>query len=411
MLSYRDARGIGASLLILSGLVTPPGAAYAAATTEPQSERLRACSRLDDRDRRLDCFDHEVAEAERQAARRYPPAGTKRSIAQPTPATKPSGQVVSEADSRTAFDRGRTLAAADGLTKFDIAGKPLDRIADPCSQRFFVRADPLDNHFYAVNAGVGNAKGASVSYTNNQLARSQSVTLNGLVSYVLTDSACIDNPIPLSPYISGFALAPWVSANGTLNEPQKTGEQSAIRSGFDIQIEAAQTGLFDLQSFSISPYLQTDFRGIARVQGLDLAWEPVQHLILLGQGRPLNDYIGGFWQLRAEADLYRVEERGLTNLTPGRHAWMGGTARANIYLFPIASEHVWPSWLLNRISLVGTAQFFRDVETGKNIRYYSAALQYQLSSSINVSFEYDRGTTKETLVDVNQYLIKLNYKR
>jgi hypothetical protein len=413
MPSFRSVRGIGASLLILSTLAAWSATADAATTAEPQSERLKACSRLDDRDRRLDCFDHEVAEAEKQAARRNrSPAATRAGAVGAAPAAaKPSAQVVSEVDVRAAFDKGRTLAAADGLTKFDIAGKPLDRIADPCSQRFFVRADPLDNHFYAVNAGVGNAKGASVSYTNNQLAGSQSVTLNGLVSYVLTDSACIDNPIPLSPYISGFALAPWVSANGTLNEPQKTGEQSALRSGFDIQIEAAQTGFFDLQSFSVSPYVQTDFRGIARVQGVDLAWEPVQHLILLGQGRPLNDYIGGFWQLRAEADFYRVEERGLTNLTPGRHAWMGGTARANIYLFPIASEHAWPSWLLNRVSLVGTAQFFRDTETGKNIQYYSAAFQYALSSSVNISFEYDRGTTKETLVDVNQYLFKLNYKQ
>jgi hypothetical protein len=34
-----------------------------------------------------------------------------------------------------------------------------------------------------------------------------------------------------------------------------------------------------------------------------------------------------------------------------------------------------------------------------------------LSSSIAVSFEYDTGSTKDTLVNTNQYLVKLNYKQ
>ena len=168
-----------------------------------------------------------------------------------------------------------------------------------------------------------------------------------------------------------------------------------MKTGFDVQVEAAYTGLFDRQYFSLSPYLQTDFLDEARIGGINLAWEPVQHLIFLGQGRPINDYIGGFWQLRAEADLLQVDKTGLTNLALGQHDWMGATARAYVYFFPIASEHNWPSWLLNRISFIGTAQFFRDTVTGQNIHYYSAALQYALSSSIAVSFEYDTGTTKD----------------
>jgi hypothetical protein len=48
---------------------------------------------------------------------------------------------------------------------------------------------------------------------------------------------------------------------------------------------------------------------------------------------------------------------------------------------------------------------------GRNVRYYTAALQYQLSSNTSVSFEYDTGTNKDTLVNTNQYLVKLNYKQ
>jgi hypothetical protein len=380
----------------------------AIAASSPKSEVLEqepSCKLIHSDQERLKCYDtREHAKemlARKSSGRAIPPKVQNDS-------TK---QTVSEAAARAAFDKGRTLAAEDGLVKFDIAGKPLDRASDPCAQRFFVRADPLDNFFYAVNAGYGNAKGASVSYTNDQIAKTQTTAIDGIVSYVVTDAACLEDPVPLAPYISGFALAPWISANGTLNEPFKATERSTLKTGFDVQVEAAYTGLFDRQYFSFSPYLQTDFLDEARIGGINLAWEPVQHLIFLGQGRPINDYIGGFWQLRAEADLLQVDKKGLTNLALGQHDWMGATARAYVYLFPIASEHNWPSWLLNRISFIGTAQFFRDAVTGQNIHYYSAALQYALSSSIAVSFEYDTGTTKDTLVNANQYLVKLNYKQ
>ncbi len=382
------------------------GAAVAAATPRTSgSEQGPACRQMHDDKERLNCYDARDHAKEMLARKSSGKASA------PKVQNDFTKQTVSDAAARAAFDKGRTLASEDGLVKFDIAGKPLDRVSDPCAQRFFVRADPLDNFFYAVNAGYGNAKGASVSYTNDEIAKAQTTTIDGILSYVVTDAACLNDPVPLAPYISGFALAPWISANGTLNEPFKKTERSALKTGFDVQVEAAYTGLFDRQYFSLSPYLQTDFLDEARIGGINLAWEPVQHLIFLGQGRPINDYIGGFWQLRAEADLFQVDKQGLTNLTLGQHDWIGATARTYVYLFPIASEHNWPSWLLNRISFIGTAQFFRDTVTGQNIHYYSAALQYALSSSIAVSFEYDTGTTKDTLVNTNQYLVKLNYKQ
>ena len=404
-----DRRLVASLMLAVCGLISSQASiSTASAAVAAGYESRKACSNEADPLVRLRCYDRLTLEetiAQQKAAAK--PPGKPGAPGAPDKGKKTDSD---EAD-RAAFEQGRAIATGDGLRKVDIVGKPLDRLPDPCAQRLFVRADPLDNFFYAVNAGYGNAKGASVSYTNDQIAKTQTATINGIVSYVLTNTACIDNPAPLAPYVSGFALAPWVSANGTLNEPFKPTEKSALKTGFDIQIEAAYTGLFDRQYFSASPYYQTDFRGLARVEGLTLAWEPVQHLIFLGQGRPINDFIGGFWQLRAEADITQVNDPGLTKLILGRHDWVGATARANVYFFPIAVEHVWPSWLLNRISFFGTAQFFRDTNTGRNASYYTAALQYQLSSNTSVSFEYDNGTNKDTLVNTNQYLVKLNYKQ
>jgi hypothetical protein len=409
---------------LLSAMVTIIFVAAAKADSQVQlSQKLLQCRLIVKDSDRLSCLDTALKDA--LAARGQANSSTisatlagkatsrstgRLNSAPMPPDSAPPTTGLSEAALRAAFDRGRTLATQDGLVKFDIAGKPLDRAKDPCSQRLFVRADPLDNFFYAVNAGAGNAKGASVSYTDNRLNSTQTATIDGIVSYVLTDAACLNDPIPLGPYVSGYAVAPWISANGTWNNPKKVGEHSAAKVGLDVQIEGAYTPPFDRQYLSVSPYGQTDFRDEARAGGVDFAWEPVQHLLFLGQGRPINDFIGGFWQLRAEADLQNVENPGITNLIKGNHEWLGGTVRANVFLFPIASEHQWPSWLLNRISLITTAQYFKDAQTDKPIQYYSAALQYKLSSDVSLSAEYDNGTMKETLVKAKQYLVKLNFK-
>jgi len=208
-------------------------------------ESRKACYKESDPLIRLSCYDHLTLEetiAEKKAAAK--PAGKP---AAPSARDK-AKQIGSDAADRAAFEQGRAIATTDGLRKVDIVAKPLDRLPDPCAQRLFVRADRLDNFFYAVNAGYGNAKGASVSYTNDRIAKTQAVTIGGIVSYVLTNTACIDDPVPSAPYVSGFALAPWVSANGTLNEPFKPTEKSALKTGFVVQIEAAYTGLFDRQS-------------------------------------------------------------------------------------------------------------------------------------------------------------------
>jgi hypothetical protein len=318
---------------------------------------------------------------------------------------------------KSAFDKARTLIAKEQGIAFDVAGKPTPPVNDPCKQRLFVRADPLDNFYYGVNAGNGNAKGASISYTNSSatLPTQQTATINGIVSYVITDSACIDSPQPLTEYVSGYAIAPWISANGSWNNPIKKGEQSAASVGIDGQLEVSYGSLFDRQYFSASPYAQTDFRSEARITGATLSWEPIQHQIFLGQGRPVNDFFGGFWQFRAQADLMNVAVPGETNLTKGNHEWYGATARGNLFLFPLANEHSWPDWLLNRFSVVATAEYYYDNATGRNIQYYTAALQYQLTAptaagSSSISFEWDRGTDIATMIFLNQYLVKLSYK-
>jgi hypothetical protein len=59
-----------------------------------------------------------------------------------------------------------------------------------------------------------------------------------------------------------------------------------------------------------------------------------------------------------------------------------------------------------------TAQAYTDANSKRSVYRITPELAYKLSDdgSTTVSIQYDRGTDKDTLVSVNQYLAKLNYK-
>ena len=313
-----------------------------------------------------------------------------------------------------------TKASETALRELGIAPKPAKPPVAPsnqCDQSLFIRADPLDNYYYAVDIGAGNPTGASISYTGNRATGQETANVNGLVSYVVTRSGCLNNPgPPLTQFISGYAIAPWISASGTWNNPIKKGEQSHASAGFDTQFEVTFGPLFDRQYFGVTPFVQTDFRSEARISGVNLSWSPVLYPIALGTINPLNDYLSAGWQFRAEADYVDVEKSGETNLRLGSHEWVGGTARGTVNLFPARGP--WPPWLSDRLSIIGTAQMFYDANTGQGIHYHTAAVKYKLSGSSqdpaapasSISFEWDQGIDKNTMVYLNQYLVKLNYK-
>jgi hypothetical protein len=300
-------------------------------------------------------------------------------------------------------------------------------------KRLFVRADPIDNFWYSVSppGDISGAKGASVSYTNNQLNHTQTATINGEISYLLIPP----DPKDLDKW-GEEAFAVWIAANGTWNNPLKKPENTALQFGFDEQL---RTRTHDPLSespvrywdnyFDVSPYFQTDFRQIERAAGATFAWEPVIPELLLGASKA-NDYLLAFWIFRPEADLREVWNPGDTSQRKGTYEWLGYTVRGNLQFFPLPTGSTWfDAWIVNRFVVIGTAQNFWDANSSKTAFYYTALLQYNLGTctfpknpdpgvysdckiagGASISFEFDHGTNKDTLVSANQYLVKLSYK-
>lgn len=307
----------------------------------------------------------------------------------------------------------------------------------PCGteKRLFVRADPIDNRYYAVEStSAGNAKGASISYTDERDNHTQTAAINGIVSYV-----AFGDCNPGVQEFTNWAIAPWVSSSGTWNEPVAKTENEALKVGVDFQFGIIQpSSLFDRQFIIVSPFAQTDYRGTAHASGVDIAYEPQADDIYLNQSKgPLFDgYLNGYWQILPEAEIRQVTSAGLTNLKVGDYEWFGGTARGNLFLFTNAPAGSWAAdpAIANRISLIGTAQYYWDPRRSQEVRDYSAEIQYKLSgcslgqdtsdcqtgggkssstsaaSSSSVSFEYDYGVDKDTLVFTQKYIAKLNFK-
>jgi hypothetical protein len=304
------------------------------------------------------------------------------------------------------------------------------------TNNLFVRSDPLDNFHYALvpnnTTTAADAKGASVSYTNNQLAGTQTAVVNGRASYAILSALC-DNPSanPSNPYIGGYAVAPFVSSNGTWNEPPTKTSTSALRGGVDFLFKLETTKSLIPENFLyVSPFHQTDFRDLARIDGVNLAWEPRALEYALGASAVGNAYYAFLWQFRGEYEWINVSNPGLTNLTKGEHDWIGETTRVNFALFPLNAYKDWSPLIGGRFAVIGTAQFYYDARTGTEVQNYSAMLQYKLGEckkatdstaaataktfctiqgSSSISFEYDWGTDKDTLVKVKQYLVKLGY--
>lgn len=160
------------------------------------------------------------------------------------------------------------------------------------------------------------------------------------------------------PFIGGFGFAPFVSSSGTWNEPftstttttkitpvkSSTGtatttaetsgaktttvtttskgtiittthktSTSVLRFGADFQTSLETTqflgGLLPEHYFYVSPFYETDYRGLAQIDGVDLSWQPVSFPLHLGVA-PTQSVFSFMWQFKAEAELTQVNNPG-----------------------------------------------------------------------------------------------------
>jgi hypothetical protein len=297
--------------------------------------------------------------------------------------------------------------ASMGAIPFANLAKEEEKEASACErlEGVYLRHDKLDMSIIREN--IKAAKGASISYTDNREDDTQTAEIQAVAAAVLARNPCVGRPAGLErgrPYVSGYSFAVSVEANGKLTNDRAT-EKSALKPGIDAQLEIDEGPLFD-QLFTVSPYYQTDFRGIAQAYGFSASWEPFNYTWRLGGSyRWFSPLIDFFYQLKAEAVGLRVNDAGLTDLTSDTdYFWLGGTARLNVFILP--------ELLHDRLTWIGTYKGYFDERANRSIRLYTAELAYNITEDglTSISVEYQNGTERDTLEKLNQYLVTLNVK-
>jgi hypothetical protein len=304
-------------------------------------------------------------------------------------------------------------------------------------QRLFVRRDRLDTYQFRDSTfmtGVvprTKAKGASASFTHDDIDQTDALTLNGRLSYVVVKndpmSPCFEglSTDPFAkrdfnvPSLFGSTVALWTDAQGTINSPRAKTEKSALKSGVDAQASIAGGPLFDLQYLIATPYAQTDFRGEARAYGVTAAWEPIARNLRLGGaiGAPASTYLDWFWQFRAETDVKRVDAVGATALMRGDYVWAGAITRLHLTPFPDRSIYdafspsPFPD-LVNRLYADLTVNYHREFDRGIEALLWAAEVGVNITpdGGASISVRYTDGKDRDTLVKQRQYLVALNYK-
>jgi len=283
-----------------------------------------------------------------------------------------------------------------------------------------IRRDRLDTFQLRGEAvPLSSAKGASVSITNNGIAGTTTASINGRVQTILYYqdplTPCVNGkvgdpytPIDFTKPHYGFVVAPFVDAQGTETFPFKKTDTSALQAGVDFQVSIFGGPIFDHQYLIATPYYQTDFRGVADVQGFQASWEPIAPDLHLGGyiGVP-NPYVDWYWQFQAAVDVKNVTNVGATGLSRGEYDWVGTTVVAHFLLFPgrAATEPDWvspvPVSLLDRFYTNLTLNSFWEESRGLSAVWWEAEVGYNITTD---------GKSKDTLIETKKYLLSLNFK-
>jgi hypothetical protein len=312
---------------------------------------------------------------------------------------------------------------------------PADTTGDPF---FILRQDQYDQVSYVLPAQAYQVlQGAALNYTNDQKAKSQSISTKGFLGYsaynwksAAAETSCASTNGP--GFLARYGFGPFIQADGSFNEPTNANEKSALRAGIDINTAFCDTAVFQKQDFQFLPYGQTDFRGKAGIAGFDALWEPyfIDGLFHLG-GRTdvlTPKIVGYYFRVLGEANVFNVYNAGLTNFQSNTaYALFGTTVEARAVLFE-NNPNV-PSALCGTITLVGTARNLWDAVSHKAVDYYGAEVSYRLggksASTVNckgadplapnavgsssVSLTYNTGKNPTTFVTQNVYKAGLKF--
>ena len=279
------------------------------------------------------------------------------------------------------------------------------RLAERCKtgSQFVLQENVTQLSLNSPDAVLPSKDGALFSLSHDRLSGQTDWKVAGALAWVPKGASnrCLlagATEEPTGAALSAFALAPYISFNGT-GDSTATGT-SDLSFGVLGQFQVFG-GAFDLQEFSIAPYFRTDFQGDAEVYGLTASWKPYHF-----ESR-LNGLQGDFgkrsfdWSFGAQVNYLTVQKGGNSGLVSGtEHAWAGFDLGAG-YTFSSVGDH--------GLRLSAGVSAYHDVSNSVTAVKYDAAARLGLSKDNRTSLEllYEKGKDRLTMQDVDGVTLNL----
>jgi hypothetical protein len=267
----------------------------------------------------------------------------------------------------------------------------------------------------------GDAPGAAITFTNDNLQKSQTGNFQGFASYTYY----FQREAQPGPIVQSAGIAPWVNSSGALALPgnPKKPALSAVQTGIE-----GQAFVYDiLPAFSVdlgaSPYYQTDFLGGAAIGGFTFHVRPTYEPLHINFDASENAAIAYRLMLFGEVNAVHVSDPGLTNYKRNTdYAWTGGTAQLRLSFFngtslaALTGSSALNSILQDRLYTNATMLYYADANSSDVARKYEVEVGYKLSApseggQSSVSVIYSKGNDISMLsAPQDQVKVQLNYK-
>lgn len=305
---------------------------------------------------------------------------------------------------------------------------------DPSVRSLFVAKDSINvlGSFGTLQREHGitlaSPLGASVSGSIDQLKGTNSLTLQGYFGLCAFCGNEIGDSI-------SYSIGPAAITAGSLTNPFKPSPitPSGVRVGPDVQFVLSDvfnientTGALNLDAL---PYYQTDFRGLARMSGIELLAEPTNEFLRLHSTKcPEPDtqrcLFGFTWRVVPEVDVTDVQNVGQTFYTVNRtYDWVGGNVQASAMFCQGSTPYCdsLPPPVLQFLSnLIPTVQYRYLTDaggSGQTQSYFLGQLDYIIgegkdsaNGAATISASYISGTDEVTLQKMRQAKMSLNFK-
>jgi hypothetical protein len=314
----------------------------------------------------------------------------------------------------------RSVAAGQPI-HLDKNGDPLVPIVAPTTPsppscgpgwQFLLRGTAEDIGVFACPKDFKTASGAQFSYSWDGVADNTSWAAQGIATVVYNWQNMAGPATAGSPYVAGFAIAPWMSFNRLTESAASLAKMQVDVLSFGGTGEVAFANVLDAaQYLRAKPAYNTDFEGHPHSWSQTLEWQPVSNDLGISVPNPL----GSMLTYEIDPILRYQYSQAIAKSTDPIFASGNSVSRVGpvlaLTIAPLQNDIIVPHWL-QAASFTASYEWLSNVYRTKNYRLLNTALNLPIDSQGHLAMKvsYQDGQIEETAQNVQKVMVGISAK-